>query len=405
MTSTITPAPASARRLLDTRVPILIYVDSSAEIGGLEAYTTRLATRLVDRGYRVGAICYRAEAIAPLRDDLARAGVTLHVSEDLDSSPLGRLKRLWSLRAAARQYRGGVLVLMMGYHEKGGMATFAGVLGGAGAIVRADLSPAMPPVPLKERLRLKLKDFFTHRIVVGAAENRESFAGLGRDRRKIAVVPTGIELDRFEPGRGRDQVRKELGYPDEKLVVGTIARLSEVRKGIDYFLQAAAAVAPGFPDAEFVIVGEGWMRPQFEAQARDLGIAERVRFTGWRSDIPEVLAALDVFVMPSLHEGGPTTVLEAMAMAKPTVATNVGMVPEVIDDGRTGLIVPTADSGAIARALAGLLGDADLRKTMGEAARDKAVAGFSLETMVERYLVEFETALAGRKRGKREAAR
>jgi glycosyltransferase involved in cell wall biosynthesis len=134
------------------------------------------------------------------------------------------------------------------------------------------------------------------------------------------------------------------------------------------------------------------LRPGFEQQARELGIGDRVIFAGWRTDVPALLAAMDVFVMPSLFEGGPTTVLEAMAMALPTAATRVGMVPEVMEHGETGMIVEPGDSAGLAHAISALVADGDLRGRMGQQARAKAIEDFSIDLMVERYLALFASA-------------
>jgi glycosyltransferase involved in cell wall biosynthesis len=209
---------------------------------------------------------------------------------------------------------------------------------------------------------------------------------------KIDVIHTGIELDRFQPGEGREAVRNAFAFQEDTLLVGTVSRLSDERKGLKHFIDMAATVAPAHPPARFLIVGDGVLRPGLEQLARELGIADRVIFAGWRTDIPEMLAAMDVFVMPSLFEGGPTTVLEAMAMAKPVVASRVGMVPEVLEHGETGLIVKPGDSHALADAVDQLLSDGTLRARMAERARRKSVDDFSIDLMVERYLTVFAHA-------------
>jgi glycosyltransferase involved in cell wall biosynthesis len=243
-------------------------------------------------------------------------------------------------------------------------------------------------------------DRLVDRVVVGAVENREAFARLtGRNPAKVSVIHTGIELERFQPGDGRAELRASLGYAPDELVVGTLSRLSDTRKGVADFLAMAARVASGCAAARFLIVGEGVLRPALERQAEELGIRDRVTFAGWRTDVTAVLAGMDVFVMPSLFEGGPTTVLEAMAMAKPVVATCVGMVPEVIVDSATGLIVPPGDPEALAEAVGRLLDDEPLRREMGQRARAKAEADFSIDLMVERYLAVFAQARAARGKG------
>jgi glycosyltransferase involved in cell wall biosynthesis len=160
----------------------------------------------------------------------------------------------------------------------------------------------------------------------------------------------------------------------------------------------AGRIAPTFPEARFMVIGDGSLRQRLELQADKLGIGEQVNFAGWRSDVPQLMAAMDVFVMPSLFEGGPTTVLEAMAMGKPVVATRVGMVPEVVDDGRTGLVVDPGNARALADAVSLLLADDELRTSLGKRAREHAVHHFSIDLMVERYLAVFARAYGARRR-------
>src|SRR5436190_2575575 len=124
-----------------------------------------------------------------------------------------------------------------------------------------------------------------------------------------------------------------------------------------------------------------------------MGIADRVVFAGWRADVPEVLAEMDIFVMPSLHEGGPTTLLEAMAMGRPVVATAVGMVPEVVEHGTTGLIIPPGEVEPMVGAVSSLLTDRGRRADMGAQARTVAQREFGYEVMVQGYLDAFADAL------------
>jgi glycosyltransferase involved in cell wall biosynthesis len=174
-----------------------------------------------------------------------------------------------------------------------------------------------------------------------------------------------------------------------------VARLAEERKGAAEFLEMAAAVAEQRSQTRFVIVGDGPLRLSLEQQAAELGIASRVRFAGERSDIPAVLAALDVFVMPSHWEGGPYTVIEAMAMARPVVTTNVGMVVDIVRDGEHALVVPPRDSSALARAVQRLLAEDRLRGRLAKGGRRLATERFSEERLVEGVAAVYADVLAG----------
>jgi glycosyltransferase involved in cell wall biosynthesis len=334
-----------------------------------------------------------------MREELHEAGIQVHAAESGSFSLTGRLKRLMAFRKIVRENRDCVIALLLGNYVAGGPMILAGRLGGAKCVIRADLQPPMPPITRRHKLSIALKDRFVHRVVVGALNNIDAFVSeTGRSRNKFRVVHTGIDMSRFQPDAGRTAARRNLGYTPNERVVGTISRLGEARKGMSQFLDTASAVHRDFPDARFLIIGDGPLRGDLEAQARDLGVTEVTNFAGWRSDVPAMLAAMDVFVMPSLFEGGPTTVLEAMAMAKATVATCVGMVPEVIEDGVDGLIVPPGDVTAMSLAVARVLSDEALRARMGAAARSRAEAQFSIDTMVEQYIAVFADARDGNRR-------
>jgi glycosyltransferase involved in cell wall biosynthesis len=373
---------------------VLYAADEWGGVGGTAGYIVMLARGLCRRGYRVAAICHSGSALTRLHAALRDAGVDVRTLDADDrGSPFARLRRLGWYGSLFREYQGAVLALLMGYHTRGGNAIVAGTLGGVAAIVRADLTPPEPPIGRRERLALRLKDALVNRVVVGAMDNVEAFAiHMDRSRGRMTVIHTGIELARFTPGADRFETRAALGYRNDETVIGTLSRLDDTRKGLEYFLDMAARVVPTFPNARFLIVGEGILRPSLEARAQELGVRDWVTFTGWRSDIPQQLAAMDVFVMPSLFEGGPTSVLEAMAMSRPVVATRVGMVPEVIEDGVTGLVVPPGDTLALVRAVTTLLSDAVLREQLATSARARAESSFSIETMVQHYLEVFADA-------------
>lgn len=164
-------------------------------------------------------------------------------------------------------------------------------------------------------------------------------------------------------------------------MIGVVARLNRL-KGIEYFLQAAAAMGKRSYDARFLIVGDGQHKQELEQLAIQLGLGKRVVFTGFRLDVPEVLSALTISVLPSLSEGLSNSLLESMAAGVPVVATNVGGNPEAVEDGVTGIIVPPRDAHALARAMALLLENPDLGSEFGEAGRRRVTQRFSLAQMV-----------------------
>ncbi len=154
------------------------------------------------------------------------------------------------------------------------------------------------------------------------------------------------------------------------------------QKGVAYGLRAFARIAPQFAAAHLVIAGDGSRRRALEAEAKALGVTDRVHFLGWRDDAAQVLAALDVLLMPSLWEGFGLVMLEAMAQTVPIIGSAVSAIPEVVIDGETGLLVPPRDVAGLANALTTLLTDAPLRRHMGLLGQDRVETIFSVEQMV-----------------------
>jgi glycosyltransferase involved in cell wall biosynthesis len=366
----------------------VLFADEWGGLGGTAGYLLMLAEGLRARGFAVTALCHDTPAMARLIAALRACGANVRPLPT--ASRTGPLGRIWRLASIVRETHGGALLLLMGYFTRGGTIGVAGKLGRASAIIRADLTPPEPPVTRRDRWSLWLKDLFVDRIVVGADDNREAFARLlGRPRSKTDVIHTGIRLERFSPEH--HGVRAELGIADDAVVVGTVSRLDDRRKGLHDFVEMAGHVTRVAPGVRFLVIGDGVLRPELERRAAAL--QADVVFAGWRDDVAAVLRSMDVFVMPSHFEGGPTSVLEAMAMARAVVASRVGMVPEVIDVERTGLIFTPGDVQALNAAVLRLIGDEPLRIRLGAAARQKAIASLSVDRMVDAY-VDLATRIA-----------
>jgi glycosyltransferase involved in cell wall biosynthesis len=200
---------------------------------------------------------------------------------------------------------------------------------------------------------------------------------LGWPAAKVEVVYNAVDVERVvaeaSPG-----LREQLGGSETRPLVITPARLDD-QKGHDTLLEAVAEV----PEAMFVLAGEGPRRAELEARASQLGVGERVRFLGRREDVPRLLAACDVFCLPSLYEGSSLAVLEAMAAGIPVVSSAIGGTEELIEDGAGGLLVPPGDAPALAAALRRVLGDADLRRELAAKARERVDQGLTREQNAE----------------------
>jgi glycosyltransferase involved in cell wall biosynthesis len=197
----------------------------------------------------------------------------------------------------------------------------------------------------------------------------------------VRRIYNGVDLDRYDHQEPCCTLPAEYGMEEGSQIVGVVARL-EPEKGHPTLLEAWPQVLRAVPDAYLLIVGEGSRRETLEAQARDLRIAHRVVFTGRRDDVPAVTAALDVAVLPSYREAQGLSILEAMALSRPVVASNVGGIPEMIEDGVTGLLVPPHDADALAAAIVRLLRDHPYADTLGRAGHDLVHDRFCIELMV-----------------------
>ncbi len=202
----------------------------------------------------------------------------------------------------------------------------------------------------------------------------------GVSQRKVAVIANGIDFSPFLSLNGTPS-RSEFGGDP---TIGMVGRLCH-QKGQVFLFTAARGILKKFPGAKFVLVGEGPDRKMLETMAQDLGIAGSVHFAGYRDDMPNIYGALDLMVMPSLNEGLPMTLLEAMAARRAVIATAVGAVPEVIQHGKSGWLIAPGDAGDLEQAILSLLGDPGVRSRIAENAR-QSVAQYSSERMARNYL-------------------
>jgi len=233
-------------------------------------------------------------------------------------------------------------------------------------------SPANAAFMIAERRLAKRTDAL---IAVSAATRDELLeAGIGRPE-QWRVLPVALDLEPIARSTiSPAQARRALDLPAGVPLVGIVGRLVPIKNHV-LFLEAARRVLERIPAATFVIAGDGELRSLLEVEAESLG--GRVRFLGWVSDLPTLYAALDVVVLTSLNEGTPVALIEAAAAGRAVVATDVGGVAEVVEDG--GYLVPSGDERALADAIEALIGDPDLRIRLGRAGRDGVVERYAAE--------------------------
>jgi glycosyltransferase involved in cell wall biosynthesis len=237
---------------------------------------------------------------------------------------------------------------------------------------------------IREALLVRALDRWAARVIAVSRAVREAWIERGGiEPGKIVVVGNGVEAGAFAGLGEREAVRRELGIEPGAPLAVTVSVLRE-GKGIEVLLDALPAVLADHPAARFLVAGDGPLKAILAARAARLGVGEKVIWAGFRRDVPALLAAGDLFVLPSLWDAYPTVLLEAMAAGLPVVSTRAGGIPEIVDDPRTGRLVPPGDAETLADAISGLLASPAEREALGRAARAEAVARFSVEGWVER---------------------
>jgi len=215
-------------------------------------------------------------------------------------------------------------------------------------------------------------------VVNSCAAGRDLDSLKSGSRRRIEVLPNCIDLQEFEPRLSRGQVRREFGLSARSIVIGALGNLRP-EKDLETFLFAARGILDAIPAVQFLIVGDGPGANKLKRLADDLHLSAALQFLGERSDVPDLLAALDILMISSYSESFPNAILEAMSMGKPVIATNVGGIPELVEEGETGFLVPPKDPMAIADRALSLCRDSARRLRMGQAARARVESNFTVK--------------------------
>jgi glycosyltransferase involved in cell wall biosynthesis len=221
-------------------------------------------------------------------------------------------------------------------------------------------------------------------IVVSDSLKNKLIRERGIDPDKVVRIYNGIELDKYsleDFKNSRQNIRREFNIDDNTYIIGAIGRFVW-QKGFKYLIQAIPDVIRFYPDVKFLVVGDGPLKAKLEALSMELGVKDKIIFTGFRNDIKRILSAIDILVIPSLKEGFPMITLEGMAMAKPIIGTRIPGIEEQITDNETGILVADQDANSVARAITKLLDNRGLADTLGWNARGKVEKEFSVEKML-----------------------
>ena len=252
---------------------------------------------------------------------------------------------------------------------------------------------AARPKRLKHIIEDRILARITDKIVCVSESGRDYYSRVEKiPIHKFEVIHNCIDISKFEVNKSKNELRSEYGFCHDKFIVGTVANFFEW-KGHKHLLDAWSNLYKKLPQAKLLLIGWGPLKNSCKRMAADLGISQSVSFLGERSDIPELLRTMDVFVLPSLHEGFGIVLLEAMCSSLPIVASNVGGIPEAIQDGVTGLLVPPGDSYALCHSILKVLSDDTLRLQMGDMGKGRVMSYFSaqsyltnLQDLYKRYI-------------------
>lgn len=242
------------------------------------------------------------------------------------------------------------------------------------------------------RMNRWLVDWSDGIIAVSESTRQAELAETGIDPSRVVMIPNGIDMSVFTPQpapKARKQLRETLGISDDHFLIGSVGRLTEA-KGYPDLLRAFQIVVQQRPEARLIIVGKGKLEAGLKSLAAVLKISEKVQFSGVRSDIPQLLNALDMFAFSSHWEGMPNALMEAMAAGLPCVATNVSAAPELINDGVHGLLVPPSNHQKLAEKLLAMINDPELRHRLAKAAQERIQTEFNLENTAAKTMALYE---------------
>jgi glycosyltransferase involved in cell wall biosynthesis len=351
-------------------------------IGGYELATLALARGLRERGISVMVV-----TIATGELNSAGGADVIRIYVRGQHTLLSTFPRLLAVLARERSRYSIIHCSTFGYMS--GLAVLVGRILGRPALLRVATESDVRE--FAEGRHWKYRLFFwllrgAAGVIAPSAAIRDELLRAGFSRERIVYFANAVDVNRFRPATpaAKAEAKGALGLPKNTAVIGTVARLVE-RKGIDVLLQAFATVRHSHR-VHLIVVGDGPLKEELRALARELEIDGSVSWLGFQRDTARCLRTMDVFALPSRLEGSPNAVLEGMAVGLPVVATNIGGVIDLLEEGRNGLLVPPDDPDALAAALGRLLRNVPLRAELGCRARNRAVEVFSLSDNISRLM-------------------
>jgi glycosyltransferase involved in cell wall biosynthesis len=366
----------------------VMHVVHSLNLGGAERLAAQIATTLSDEFDIFVACIDEAGLWAP---DVRRGGVPVY---EIGRQP--GIDIVVAARLAALAHRNGVRLIHAHQYTPYFYSVLARVLSPRVRLLFHEHGRHYPEIDSPKRIAVNSHVFqrLTSRVVAVSEECRERvvrYEGFTRD--SIKVVYNGVMSPPPADRATRDAIRLQLGLDPGDIVTGTVGRLDPV-KNVPLAIASLASLLPDFPRLRLLVIGDGPARAEIEAAAEEHGVTDEVVMTGFRADAAELVRAMDIFLLPSLTEGTSLALVGAMAAGVPAVATSVGGTPEVLEHGRTGLLVESRDQDALTAAIRELIEAPDRARSMGEAARQVYLDRFTFEGMIERFRAIYRELLA-----------
>jgi glycosyltransferase involved in cell wall biosynthesis len=366
-------------------------------LGGAEGQLYELAVRM-DRSRYVPFVVCLSEVAEPYAGRLGQQGVPVEIIPRSGHNELGRVFALARVLGRRRADLAHSFLLAANAYTYGAV-TMGRLLTWSRRVPFLASSRICSPHPGRWAMAVHRRAFLAAAAVIAnsrlvARYTRDMFAV---PESSMRVIHNGVDLESFAHTtegpevHARDAARRELGAADQDILIGTLGRLAR-QKNLELFLEMAAGLtcATTGRRLRFVVAGDGPALPGLRAAARERGVAESVMFTGARQDVARILTAFDIFVLTSDFEGLPNAVMEAMAAARPVVATRAGGTEEVVQDGVTGYLVAPGDAAGLVKHVAWLAGDPGLRRRMGKEGRARIAAEFSVQKMVVRSMALYD---------------
>jgi glycosyltransferase involved in cell wall biosynthesis len=244
--------------------------------------------------------------------------------------------------------------------------------------------------PIKKNFLSQLKYTKNIDVIIAVSQGiKKVLVDGGIDPALIKVIPDGIDYSPFDEAAASDFLRRELNFKRDDFLVGIVAHLAD-HKGHKYLIRATEILKAKAPQIRVIIVGEGPLRMELDKLVKQTHVEDIVFFLGFREDVPQILASLDLFVLSSYLEGMGSSILDAMASRLPVVATRTGGIPEVVVNGETGLLVPPKSPAALAKAILRIYGDRELGRRLGQKGYEVVHKKFSAEAMAAKVILEYE---------------